>query len=198
MKKSSFSAFISRYWLYYLLWLTVCVFLFTQFTDIAVKPKKENSVGVFICAERADNKLKETLLSSSDKGLESVDVYCYDNQTETYYYLLFQTQGLSASDLIILPTSLIDEQDVKSIFYPMNNAVQSRFSGGTFYERDGAVYGVKVYDKDADNGSMQDLVAYFNGERAEDYYLFINGRSEHIDENAVGILYDVAAAYYGR
>lgn len=193
MKKTDFSTFLSRNWVYYVVWLIVSVFIFSQLTSIAVKPKKEETVGLFICARSAgdiENAL-DVALDGAETRPSGIVVY-NRYYTDDYYNLLFLTQGLSASEIFILPSAILDNESVVSAFTPISEVWSKEFTGGEFYTVEGVNYGVKVFDKTLCAGSAKGIVEYADDGVYDDYYMFFGT----IPENKTGYVFAVAKAYY--
>ena len=178
--KYDFAAVVSKNFLLYLLWALIAVVAVEWVFSALAAPKAEQTIYLFICADGVDEEgLKEKLESQKPEYVKEVVLFCYDKKSKDFS-LLFATNGLRKSDILILPKSVFEGENVSTAFCPLNASyVKENVSSAPLYYLNEKAYGIKVYDGDSGEGCATDLITYC-GDEKEDCYLLFNVNSKHL------------------
>ena len=168
----------------YLIWLVAAVmfwgWIFTLLTD--TKPAKKVSLFADVDA------MEETLLSakleeSLPEGLRMV-------RARPFSYVMFDESQLLDADLYLVPEDEIEE--FFESFAPAGFVPE----GAEVYEKDGQVYGIRVYDAGSGKGAALSYLTYQKeGDASQDYYLFFGVNSLHTGEPDSAAC-EIAEAFY--
>lgn len=189
-KKFDFPAFFSRTWWYYALWLMLMIFAWEAVFTFITKPNEKESVYLFCGVENAKTGVMYADLEKiKPEYVKNVDVYACSVRVDAFDSV-FITRGRTEGDIFILPDTYCEEKTMKACFYPMDSSfVEEIFGEDAECGKalcDGKAYGVKIYDKETDNGKAKAYFTYTyfdsNGEKQAvgDYYLFFNKKSLHL------------------
>ncbi|MGM9668154.1 MAG: hypothetical protein ACI3VZ_00150 [Faecousia sp.] len=151
----------------YLLWLVlssmIWSWIFALIGDTSTYKKITIYVDSRICAD-----LDLTLALEEDlpEGIRMIKVHPFS-------YVVFDEPAMLESDIYIIRESEID--NYLEALYPITEMSQW-YAGKETCVRDGEVYGVRIYDAQTGEGSLQSFITYED----EDYYLVFVKESKHI------------------
>ena len=155
----------------YVLWLLLSTvfwgWIFTSFVTDTAPGKK---ITIYVDApEVADTALDIALEEHLPQGIRMVRVHPFS-------YAVFDTDALLNADIFIVPASRAAEYT--DSFAPLRGPILE--AEAARWERDGAVYGLRVFDAQAGAGAAGEFITYAApGQEGEDYYLFFGSRSLH-------------------
>ena len=173
-KKKRIKTIIKYTWPFYLIAGVLVAFGINFIFGISHRLPAYKTLTIFVSGEIIDHKkLEEEMLNTyKEKELKSFTSYTSDPSDPNYYTRL-SVLGYNSSDILIIPTSKIDS-DVSSFAINIDeNLANSYYQGYTFFSQNGANYGIKLNKE-----KVKDNMYLTN----EDYYLFLNGRSETLGE----------------
>ena len=155
----------------YVLWLLLStVFWGWIFTSFVADTSPEKKITIYIDAPRvADTALDIALEEHLPRGIRMV-------RAHPFSYAVFDTDALLDADIFIVPASRAAEyiDSFAPLSGPFLEAAEAR------WERDGTVYGLRVYDAETGASAAGDYITYAApGQEGEDFYLFIGSRSLH-------------------
>ncbi len=169
----------------YLLWLVLSTILwmwiFTLVTD--TRPEKKVTLLADVPA-LADPELAAALEQDLPDGIRMVKAH----STSFYLFGMAGMTGMDEADLYVIPVNDADQYLDSYLEFPEELIPE----GAALYEKDGVVYGVRVYDAMRDHGAAMEYIEYLESEEArlkkdpsipdrpdQDYYLFFSNLSIH-------------------
>ncbi|MEG1711178.1 MAG: hypothetical protein RR316_05205 [Clostridia bacterium] len=185
--KNRISAHFLYNWIVYIAAAIVVVLLWTFLFGVIWQKKDNEKLAVFISAPNNDmvkvyNYVFDKLQTKGIKEL-TFDGYSPKN---SYYDEVFATRGIIDTDVLILPQDRADEaykgklcvklpKDILNMILPKDKVFE-------FYEKDGCIYGIKIYSTTNEKCRyFEDVITYnLKDEKAIDYYLFFNPSSVNI------------------
>ena len=178
MNKEKFETHISTHWFIYLIYSIIAIFIWSYAVTLYTKDRPKEVVTVWIMAYDADqNALTLKLESSKADYLKHVRVTFEDRRGE---YVTIKYQGIGVdSDIVVLPESFLENNNVASTYLMLNTDYLSSAIGDLeYYTVDYKAYGIKIFDKnDTDDG----LIKYTTDDiENENYYLLIKKKSLHM------------------
>lgn len=160
-----------------LLWAIFSVLLWgSVFVRITDAPR-ENKITLYADAPMPDG----TALSVALEGVRAEGIRMV--QARPFSYAMFDGAPLETADLLIVPASHVDTYRDWLGPLPADMAAL-----GECLMRDGAPWGLKVYDAGTRTGAALQYIDYEAVETLEDYYLFFGVHSVHI-EDGKAVLY---------
>ena len=169
INKERFKSFL-RYSVFVYLVIIIIVGFSMHFAyDVIHKPKYSEQVNVFVGVFNIDNeKIEKKLYSGYEDG--KIKVVNVDNAdyTDTYYPVVFTTRGLINTDILIINLENITDDDINSLFAPIDNISEIVSGEFEYYTKDDHKYGIKM------NSYLRNYIHY----DSKDYYLFINKNSD--------------------
>ena len=166
--------------LIYFSWLYVITLIFSIALWLWVLPAKtkikaSEKVGVFVGIKTIDDiALKEKIMNNDQ---ELLDTIIYYQDVDNYYFTSYlQSAGKQSSDFFILPSSISNDliQTLCISFTP--DEWSAEFNNVTDFKKiDEKAYGILLNKNDE---SLNKIFS-FDDEKDEDYYLFINRKSNN-------------------
>ena len=175
LKKQRIIAVIKYTWPLYIISVVLVIILMNFLFGVTHRTPEHKTLTLFISGEVTnDKKLKDDLLTKfQDHELKSVSTISAKVNDGNYSQKLTIT-GYNGADILIIPTSKLDQLDVASFGLELSNEVITSFyQDNTFYKRDDCNYGIKL-DKEKINEYMS--------LPEEDCYMILNGKSANIGE----------------
>lgn len=170
-KKGSFSTYLSYSWYWFLLIAVGVGFSYYGLFVTLNSPAESETLRVFLGVKNIDesslNKECDKVLSSSIKEVK-LD---YSDPSSTYYPTVFQTRGLTNTDVLVLSTDSIKEANYSSYFLSLTTESLSSYlnvPSSSFASYEGTNYGVKINSETA---------ASLYGVDGLSYYVFISKKS---------------------
>ena len=173
-KKKRIKTIIKYTWPFYLLAGILVAFGINFIFGITHRLPAYKTLTIFVSGEIIDHKkLEEEMLNKyKEKELKSFTSYTSDPSDPNYYTRL-SVLGYNSSDVLIIPESKIDNNVSSFALNIDENLANSYYQGFTFFNQNGENYGIKLNKE-----KIKDNMYLTN----EDYYLFLNGRSETLGE----------------
>lgn len=171
---SEFFASVKKWWYLYLIALLAIPSGSYYLTYLVNLPWDQETITIFIASTNVSTKgLYEALEKAKPSYLREIVIrsYVYYEDNFSTYYAYF---GGSDCDIVILPESKIVPSKVASSYKKWSDDLID--SSKEYYSYENAVYGKKIHGKGDENG----YIAYKDGERDEDYYLFYGKDSLHL------------------
>ena len=181
MKSRSFFRNIVRNLWGYLIILAVSIALGISFVTIVDKPRKEATITLFVGSYTTNvERVKEELMNKKPDYLREINLHCFSPTSKNYTYA-YRSIGLKGADIIVLPSSKIDNQTISDFYAVISDEYLDKyFSSNKTLEIDSKAYGVKIHEKGQPNG---ELLSFFDEEsHDEDYYVFYKRNSLHIGD----------------
>lgn len=170
-KKGSFSAYLTYSWYWFLLIAAGVGLSYYGLFVTLNSPAESETLRVFLGVKNIDkttlSKQCDEVLSSSIKEV-SLD---YSDPSANYYSTVFQTRGLTNTDVLVLSTDSIKEDNYSTYFLSLTvESLSSYFdaSSSSFASYAGINYGVKISSKTANS---------LYGVDGLSYYVFISKKS---------------------
>ena len=160
----------------YVLWLMISIFLWSWIFTLITDTTKEKKVTV--CSDTPamlDSELAEALSYDLPEGIKLIKVF-------PFKYAMFNTADIDRADILILPESEIEEHTATLCAIGTESFDTS---GG--YEKDGAVYGLLLFDAASGTAKASDYFTFTSVDAegkptSENYYLCFNERSVHLGD----------------
>ncbi|MBR6185144.1 MAG: hypothetical protein IKQ41_02680 [Clostridia bacterium] len=160
-----------------LLWAMFSVLLWgSVFVRITDAPR-ENKITLYADAQVQDG----TALSVALEDVKADGIRMV--QARPFSFAMFDGGPLEQADLLIVPASHADTY--REWLGPLPEEIAAL---GDCLTRDGAPWGLKIYDASTHAGAAAGFIAYEETETPEDYYLFFGVHSVHI-EDGKAVLY---------
>lgn len=155
--------------LLYLLWGILATFFWIWIFNLMSNTTIQKKVVLFADVPKIEIEVLEVELgtATSDK-IKMVKVHPFS-------YSVFDDTEIKSSDLYIVKGA--DFESYYESFAPLNEEYTLAINAEKF-EKDGVVYGFKVYDKETKEGYLTEYITY---ETDYDYYLFFNIESIHTE-----------------
>jgi hypothetical protein len=170
-KKGSFSTYLAYSWYWFLLIAVGIGFSYYGLYVTLNSPSESETLQVFLGVKNIDkvalSKRCDEVLSSSIKEVK-LD---YSDPSSTYYPTVFQTRGLTNTDVLVLSTDSIKEKDYSTYFLSLTTESLSSYfnvSSSSFASYEGINYGVKI---------NSETLSTLYGVEGLSYYAFINKKS---------------------
>ena len=173
MKSNKLVSHLSNYWFFHLLWAIFAVVAITFEFNILTKPKENEKVDLFICANVINEKeLKNYLKQNQPEYLKTINYRIIEPES-LFFGQVFYTYGEVETDIFIMPESKAKNIKAMNYFLPLDNtSCNTIFEKElTYYvdESDSVTYGIKV------NSSYFDTID-------EDLFLLFSKKSLHLGE----------------
>ena len=175
---SNFFSKILEKWYLFVVWLLIsCTLCFTV-VDLAIKPKNEETISVFIGAYEVNiAALKSDLTEKSPEYLREVNIQAY-SILDQYFGMYYQTYGILKADIVIIPESKIREDTAETVYAIIDEDYLKNYQlSSELYYINGNNLGIKIFDKESSIENT--FITYSNSEEKEDYYAFISCSSKH-------------------
>lgn len=175
IKKKRIKSVFKYTWPFYLISGVLIFFGLTFIFGIAHRTPGYKTLTLFVSGEVQDHKKLEDdlLLKYKDNDLKSVSTTSVDPNDGSYITKL-SVVGYNGSDLLIMPVSKLDIINLSAFALDLDaNLINNYYEGYTFYNYEGASYGIKV-----DKSKVEQYMSLPN----EDCYLLLNAKSENIGE----------------
>lgn len=165
-------------WYLFIAWLIISCILCITAVDLAIKPKDEETISIFIGAYSVDiNGLKNDLTEKSPNYLREVNVQAY-SILDQYFAMYYQTYGTIKADIVIIPESKIRDDTAETTYAILDKNYLKNYSlSSDLYYINGNYLGIKIFDKELSKDNQ--FIKYTNDEIKEDYYAFIKCSSIH-------------------
>ena len=157
---------LHRFLLWALLSSVFWAWIFGMVTNTAPQHKVVLYADVEECRDR------ELTLKLEEEKPESIRMI----KVHPFSYAMFDDGELQSSDLYVVSASKA-EQYLES-FAPLDEGNRD-FGDRELYRVEGVSYGVKIYDAASGSGAAKTYLGY---EEDEDYYLFFNAASPHLED----------------
>ena len=166
-------------WYVFIVWLIISFFISSWIIDLRCNYKDKEVLGIYISAYSFnEEKLKEGLLKDEVEEIKQINIKCVQTN-DPNYYLSYSTFGVESSDFLILKKEMFEENTFKQ-FYCL---LELDLNNDNLYFIDDKPYGIYIHKKDTE--STNENISYEN----DDYILFINPSSKHIDDKDLLISY---------
>lgn len=177
LKKSRIKTVFKYSWPFYLISAVLTVFGLYFVFSIIHKTPAYKTLTLFASGEVTEPKKLNKDLLERYKGKELKSFSCISaNPNDGNYYSKLSVPGYNSSDVLIIPTSVIDNLKLNLSAFALDlseDLVNSYYQGYTLYQQNTVNYGVKI-----DREKVKEYMALPN----EDCYLFLNGKSVNIGE----------------
>ncbi len=142
-------------------------------------PKDTEKLSVFVTAGEVDESYFTKKLEISQK-IKKTTVY-YREESARYFDEYFGTAGLINSDLLVIPSAMLDDNAMLACTLILNDEIIEKYGldGCEFFTKDALKYGVTVLSETVD--IFGSAVRYENDE--ESYVLIVNAASKNADIN---------------
>ena len=170
LKKNKIKTVMKYTWPFYLISAILIVLGLYFIFRLIHKAPDYKTLTLFISGEVKDEKkLRDDLLERfSDKDLRTVSCISA-NPNDGSYYTKLSVAGYNSADVLIIPTSTLDNLNVSAFALEINEEmVNNYYQGMSFYQEKDINYGIKI-----DKEKVRDYMSLVN----EDCYLFLNGKS---------------------
>ena len=170
LKKNKIKTVMKYTWPFYLISAILIVLGLYFIFRLIHKVPDYKTLTLFISGEVKDEKkLRDDLLERfSDKDLRTVSCISA-NPSDGSYYTKLSVAGYNSADVLIIPTSTLDNLNVSAFALEINEEmVNNYYQGMSFYREKDINYGIKI-----DKEKVRDYMSLVN----EDCYLFLNGKS---------------------
>lgn len=153
----------------YIFWAVISAVVWTWILMLCTEVSPKRKIVIYADLDGLDKAaLSETLSGDLPKGIRCVE-------TERFTDQIFMPGSVQAGDLFLIPESVAESYSES--FVPID---REAFPNASFFELNGAAYGVCVYDPEAGTmvaGRFIDYPALLGKERC---YLFFGVNSGHI------------------
>lgn len=165
-------------WYLFALWGIASCFICITLVDLAIKPKDEETIALFIGAHHVDVAgLQEDLMDNSPSYLREINIQAY-SVSDQYFGMYYNTYGTMKADIVIIPESKIRDDTSETIYAILDEEYLKNYNlSSDYYFINGKYLGIKIFDKETSKNAP--LITYMNGEETEDYYAFITCGSVH-------------------
>ncbi len=163
-----------QFWAY-LICIFVFVILWNGVFGFLVRIPEDEKVTVFIASQSETYAYGEELSSDRPQNLRAVDVRCAIPDS-MYFDIYLAIYGYSQSDILILPETLIDFENLSDRFCGIDAEYAKQIGNLGTAESEGNVYGICVYDSESKK-SLLSGIEWGSGDT--DYYLFFRAGSLH-------------------
>ena len=162
-------------WPIYLAFAIVIAILLNFIFGITHRPPAYKTLTIFVSGEVSESKKLERDMLEKFKEQDLKTFSCiYVQPTDSNYYHKLSIPGYNTADVLIIPTSRLENLTVSSFALDLSDAlINSYYSGYTLYKQEEINYGIKV-----DKEKVKEYMTLPN----EDCYLFLNGKSENVTE----------------
>ena len=170
LKKNKIKTAMKYTWPFYLISAILIVLGLYFIFRLIHKVPDYKTLTLFISGEVKDEKkLRDDLLEKfNDKDLRTVSCISA-NPNDGSYYTKLSVAGYNSADVLIIPTSTLDNLNVSAFALEINEEmVNNYYQGMSFYREKDINYGIKI-----DKEKVRDYMSLVN----EDCYLFLNGKS---------------------
>ena len=164
-------------WPLYLVSAVVIGIILNIIFGIVHKLPAYKTLTIFVSGEVTDSKNleKDLIKTYQEKELKSVSTISA-KPNEGHYNTKLTVPGYSSADILIIPTSKLDNLDIGYFALDLKDElITSFYSGYTFYTQKEVNYGIKL---------NKELVKPYMSLPSEDCYMFLNGGSQNIGEYA--------------
>lgn len=175
LKKARIKTNMRYAWPAYLVSAILIGFLLSFIFSVVHKLPAYKTLTIFVSGEVSDSKsLKKDLLETyKDKELKDVTTISA-KPNEGHYNTKLTVPGYSSADILIIPTSKLDNLDIGYFALDLKDElITSLYSGYTLYKQKEVNYGIKI---------NKELVKSYMNLPNEDCYMFLNGGSQNIGE----------------
>ena len=177
LKKARIKNNMRYAWPAYLVSAILIGFLLSFIFSVVHKLPAYKTLTIFVSGEVTDSKsLEKNLINQyHDKELKSVSTISA-KPNEGHYNTKLTVPGYSSADILIIPTSKLDNLDIGYFALDLKDElITSFYSGYTLYKQKEVNYGIKI---------NKELVKSYMNLPNEDCYMFLNGGSQNIGEYA--------------
>lgn len=179
--KENIRTHIQLNWKSYIIGIVASIVLGILLISIASAPTKKEKVCIFLTCYHLDSSFNDYITSITPSYLEIIEVNV-KHKEDTYYGTVIKGYR-SHADIIIVPESKLDYIITKDCLELSDDIVNTLTNNHyDYYQKDDKTIGLKVYSKDTKSGILDGLVQFNKEDNPEDYYLFININSIHLDE----------------
>ena len=164
-------------WPLYLVSAVVIGIILNIIFGIVHKLPAYKTLTIFVSGEVTDSKNleKDLIKTYQEKELKSVSTISA-KPNEGHYNTKLTVPGYSSADILIIPTSKLDNLDIGYFALDLKDElITSFYSGYTIYTQKEVNYGIKL---------NKELVKPYMSLPSEDCYMFLNGGSQNIGEYA--------------
>ena len=177
LKKARIKNNMRYAWPAYLVSALLIGFLLSFIFSVVHKLPAYKTLTIFVSGEVTDSKsLEKNLINQyHDKELKSVSTISA-KPNEGHYNTKLTVPGYSSADILIIPTSKLDNLDFGYFALDLKDElITSFYSGYTFYQQKEVNYGIKI---------NKEIVKPYMSLPNEDCYMFLNGGSQNIGKYA--------------
>ena len=177
IKKARIKTNLKYAWPAYIVSAVLISLLMSFIFSLVHKLPAYKTLTIFVSGEVTDSKsLEKDLINKyQDKELKSVTTISA-KPNEGYYNTKLTVPGYSSADILIIPTSKLDNLDIGYFALDLKDElITSFYSGYTLYPQKEVNYGIKL---------NKELVKPYMSLPSEDCYMFLNGGSQNIGEYA--------------
>ncbi len=177
--KCFWQAILRQIWVY-----LICIFAFVilwngVFGFLTRIPAGEK-VTVFIASRSETFAGSEELSRRRPEGLRAVEVRCAVPDT-MYFDVYLNIWGYTQADVLILPSTLLDESAMSDRFSPIAASYAASVGHLGTLDAGGVIYGIRVHDAAAHESLIPDI-AWGEGDTETDYYLLFGRNSAHLGD----------------
>ena len=177
IKKARIKTNMRYSWPVYIVSAILIGLLMTFIFSLVHKLPAYKTLTIFVSGEVTDSKNleKDLIKTYQDKELKSVTTISA-KPDEGHYNTKLTVPGYSSADILIIPTSKLENLDIGYFALDLKDElITSFYSGYTFYSQKEVNYGIKL---------NKELVKPYMSLPNEDCYMFLNGGSQNIGEYA--------------
>lgn len=164
----------------YIACILVVVFVYSWAFNYLTTIKTEEKITVFIGSCTSTFEKEDELNQSRPDYLKAVEVRAYA-LSDSVYDTCLSIFGYETGDILILPESNLNEENIADHYAVISQEYQSIFNNIGWYELDGNVYGIKIHDKET-HQSLINCLDYGKDDDEQNYYLLFNKNSVHISD----------------
>ena len=177
IKKARIKTNMRYSWPVYIVSAILIGLLMTFIFSLVHKLPAYKTLTIFVSGEVTDSKNleKDLIKTYQDKELKSVTTISA-KPDEGHYNTKLTVPGYSSADILIIPTSKLENLDIGYFALDLKDElITSFYSGYTLYSQKEVNYGIKL---------NKELVKPYMSLPNEDCYMFLNGGSQNIGEYA--------------
>ena len=177
IKKARIKTNMRYSWPVYIVSAILIGLLMTFIFSLVHKLPAYKTLTIFVSGEVTDSKNleKDLIKTYQDKELKSVTTISA-KPDEGHYNTKLTVPGYSSADILIIPTSKLENLDIGYFALDLKDElITSFYSGYTLYSQKEVNYGIKL---------NKELVKLYMSLPNEDCYMFLNGGSQNIGEYA--------------
>lgn len=188
MNKQDVLDHLKEKWWQYLLLCFVSIFAVTSVYTVVAQPTRQEKLVYFVGNYSDTYRLDGYLQSITPEGIAQIEVRLAAPEDRYFSTVLSSSvvffAGTAASgsvlaDVLILPESVLKDMDVQVFASGGETVWKDLFGDQTYYSVDGAIYGIRVFDKnEADDSAV--LTYTLQGKEPENYYLLFGADSVHL------------------